>query len=381
MKVRIVNTVEGFKALEPAWNELHAQGVGASFFNSFAFSFVWWQTYGVSGGSDQPHPLNVQDGFVELSIFVIESDSNVVAIAPLYKTKSQLAWLFKIPSLRFIGRGADIAPDDLDVMLCADEAQALEAVRHLHMQWNELRGVQRILLEELPERSRFFELSCQCDSYLIERRQSRPVAKLAVSWSEFTATLSRNTRKRIKARRNRLNDAEGLSLNLCKDHVSMQQALGALIELHKMRQSAKGESPAFNTRHYIQFHENLVKALHSIDGCQFITLNDGEKIVGVEYLYCHNGCLLFYQTGFDPKYETVSPGHNMMVFAIENAIENGFTDIDLLKGDYPYKQSYADTKKESISASIYFSMHWRLFAKTLNAVRWLIKFVKSKSSK
>lgn len=362
MIVRTINTVEGFKALEPAWQELQAQCLESSFFNSFDFCFVWWQIYGNTNESGNSR---------ELTICVVELDSSVVAIAPLYKARSQLTRFFNMPTLRFIGRGADTAPDDLDVLLCTDQATASDAVKLLHSHWNDEMDVQRLLFEELPEQSRFYTLSCQWTKCLIENRQSRPVAELPDSWSNFNAGLSRNTRKRIKHRRNRLREAETLSLTVCKTYESMQNALVALIDLHKMRLIAKGMAPAFNSPEYIRFHETLIETLHLKEGVQLITLSDGDQIVGVEYMYCHNGALLFNQTGFDPKYEPVSPGHNMMVFAIENAIENGFKKIDLLKGDYSYKRSYAATIKNSITVSNYRSLHWRLLAGCLNLVRTL----------
>ena len=366
MKVRTVNTVEGFKALEPAWRKLQSQCSGCGFFNGFDFNFVWWEVFGQSSEFSEHS---------ELAIDVVESENgsnapSIVAIAPLYRTQSQLTRLFKLPTLRFIGRGADIAPDDLDVLLCSDQILATEAVKILHAHWGSRAGVQRLLFEELPEKSQFYTLFIkEQPAYLVENRQSRPVASLPDSWSGFTSNLSRNSRKRIKNRRNRLNEANTFTLAVCETLESKQKALASLIDLHKMRLTVKGLAPAFSSVDYIMFHETLIKTLHQVDGVLSVTLSDGDKVVGVEYMYCYNGALLFNQTGFDPKYESVSPGHNMMVYAIETAIQNGFKKIDLLKGDYPYKRSYASEVKHSLMVSSYRSWHWRALAYCLNAIR------------
>ncbi len=360
MIVRTVTSVKEFQALEPAWRDLHAESPDSSFFNSFDFAFVWWQVYGALG---------------ELSIYVVEAVSesnaiaNVLAIAPMYKTQSNLTRLFQFPTLRFIGRGGDVTPDDLNVLLTRDEKSASQAVQMLQASWDQSSDVQRLLFEDVPEQSRFFKMCSANPKYSIEQRESRLVAALPLTWLEFKQALTRNSRKRLKHRLNRLRDANTLTLSLCEGRENMQNALAVLVRLHRERQSSKGESAAFSSDEYVKFHESLIDMLHDKNALQFITLSDGSDIVGVEYMFTHAGSLLFFQTGFDPKYESVSPGHNMMVFAIKNAIEKQFTEIDLLKGDYPYKRSYATTEIKSVSMSSYRSSIWSALARILHRVK------------
>nr|MBX2835647.1 GNAT family N-acetyltransferase [Gammaproteobacteria bacterium] len=72
-----------------------------------------------------------------------------------------------------------------------------------------------------------------------------------------------------------------------------------------------------------------------------------EKVIAVEYAFCEKHRLLFFQTGFDPEFKSLSPGHVLMSRMITDAIDQGVHEIDLLKGDYPYKANYASTTRES----------------------------------
>ena len=73
-----------------------------------------------------------------------------------------------------------------------------------------------------------------------------------------------------------------------------------------------------------------------------ITLRLDNTIIGVEYGFSYNGRLSLFQTGFSPDQSSLAPGHLMMTHLIRLAIDEGITELDLLKGDYEYKESYAD---------------------------------------
>lgn len=363
MIIRTISSVDGFKTLEPVWRELHAQSPDSSFFNGFDFAFVWWQLYGSLG---------------ELAIYVVEaepvagdegSSGRVIAIAPLYKTCSKMTRLFEIPTLRFVGRGGEVTPDDLDVLLTTNETEARIAAELLIKAWQESAGIQRILLEDLPSSSRFYQMAAKKLTLSVENRESRLVATLPDTWAEFTQTLSRNTRKRIKNRRNRLQQVETLQLSIAEGREAMHDALSALETLHKSRHDHKEGVCAFHTSEYVKFHRALIDAAHDKKVVQYVVLKDEEQIVGVEYIFTHAGALLFYQTGFDSNYDSVSPGHNMMMFAIEQGIIEGMTSFDLLKGEYAYKQSYASSSVESITVSNYRSLQWRVLGKLLNIAK------------
>ena len=79
-------------------------------------------------------------------------------------------------------------------------------------------------------------------------------------------------------------------------------------------------------------------------------LND--EVVGVEYAFEYNKRLSLFQTGFDPEQAHLAPGHLMMARLIEMAIDAGIQELDLLKGDYDYKDSYASQKRFTVDVDV-----------------------------
>ena len=73
------------------------------------------------------------------------------------------------------------------------------------------------------------------------------------------------------------------------------------------------------------------------------------RTIGVEYAFRTGATLAFFQTGFDPAFETASPGHLLMAHVIETGIESGARAADFLRGDYPYKASYADARRANVT--------------------------------
>jgi CelD/BcsL family acetyltransferase involved in cellulose biosynthesis len=53
--------------------------------------------------------------------------------------------------------------------------------------------------------------------------------------------------------------------------------------------------------------------------------------------------LYAYQGGIDPQRLRESPGRIIMTATIKRAIERGFTEIDFLRGDEPYKATWRAT--------------------------------------
>lgn len=70
------------------------------------------------------------------------------------------------------------------------------------------------------------------------------------------------------------------------------------------------------------------------------------------YCYAWRGTTLPFQSGFDPQYEKLSPGLTLMGFAIEQAIREGQTCFDMLRGEYDYKKRWAGTASPEHATAI-----------------------------
>ena len=85
------------------------------------------------------------------------------------------------------------------------------------------------------------------------------------------------------------------------------------------------------------------------DELVLVSLTLDGRTVGVEYAFRRAGTVAPFQTGFDPALEAAGPGHLMGSHVIEDAIGRGARTVDFLRGDYPYKASYASDERRNVT--------------------------------
>ena len=341
MNITTITGIEEFAELEQHWEQLVDKDEQAGIFNGWTWNWLWWQHYSHLG---------------ELHILLVKQADELVAIVPLYRTITCTLRFVRADTLRFLGSGGDTSPDDLTVITlpAARQAALIAVCDHL---LNALFPA-RLQLTDLPEDSTFWQLlqprlSAQRGYLGPVEKHGRRQAILPDNWNDYLCQISRNTRKQFKRRRNRLQRAGIVKFKCCESASELARASEALIALHRARWEGKGETGSFRTDSYIGFHQDLMRALLQRDELWLMTLELDDQIIGVEYAFCINRTLAFFQTGFDPAYEHLSPGHLLMTQAIETGIERGVNRIDLLKGDYPYKTSYASDVHVSVNVDYF----------------------------
>ncbi len=352
--IKTVRTTAEFDQLEPTWLTLSEADSDATVFNAWDWNRVWWEHYAHLGA---------------LHVFVFYDQSRIVAIAPFYSGQSRLLSIKSVENLYFIGTGGDTSPDDLNMLCLPDWREEVSMVlTKLILEQN---MPERLVLRDMPAGSTLFStLRAHFEKtsrfFISPEQQTRHCHNLPATYADYLSQLSRNSRKRIKHRENRLRAEDSAIVRLCHTDEEVEQAMDALIRLHKARWLSKGGQGAFGSKSYNSFHRALMHCLHKQKQLWLMVLEVDEKIIAVEYAFAFKGVLSFFQTGFDPNYEHLSPGHILMTHAIKRAIEQGFTQIDLLKGDYAYKTSYAKQTKQTATLDYIRPAHWRW-------LKWLLK--------
>ena len=326
---RLVTDEAGLAALEPAWEALEAADPECTPFNAFRWNRAWWTRYGRPGG---------------LRIVVVESGGRVVGIAPCHLADETELRVLRVPTLRFVGSGGDTSPDYLGVLA---EPALREAVT--------ARALDELL--RLPgwrtARLRDVRAGSTLDGLLVDRFAREPgaarpvaakrvlVADLPATWDAFRASLSTKRRKQLNHRRNRLERAGRARLAIASGADERARAMDALIRLHRARWDTKDDPGKFRSDAYTGFHRDVVERFAARDELWLVTLELDGVIIGVMYLFRWRDELMFFQSGFDPEHEALSPGHVMFGWAYREAIERGLRRADLLKGEYRYKKAWA----------------------------------------
>jgi CelD/BcsL family acetyltransferase involved in cellulose biosynthesis len=140
---------------------------------------------------------------------------------------------------------------------------------------------------------------------------------------------------------------------MCKSKSDIQDAFAHLRRLHVTRRVSKGGSASFQSKRYCDFHLATMQSALDNNELRLLTLYLDDTAIGVEYAYLIKGTLYFFQTGFDPAYQHLSPGHLLIMESIDRAIEDGATQLDFLKGEYDYKKTYGKKTQTTVSMDIW----------------------------
>lgn len=330
-----------FDSLKEPWQRLDGYSTSPSVFRGWAWNRLWWKHYGHLG---------------ELHLLVVTVDDTIQCIAPFYKTTVRFLGLQPVAAIKFIGTGGDTSPDDLDVLY---NPQFVDITLHavcdaLHS----LADVSLYQLSDMPTSSAFLRRFLTCSEARMLplaqiRKQKRLVMPLCDSMDAYLATLTRNTRKRTKSRLRKLAESGAVHFEYCTTAHEIEQMVGELTRLNHARHDRFGQSESFKSSNYIQFHMELMQQLLPLGQLRLMQMQYGKKVIGVEYGFQIGGTLSFFQTGFDPAHEDLSPGHSMMLHMIEESIHAGAAQIDLLKGNYDYKSSYAKMRKTTLNIDLW----------------------------
>jgi len=348
VQIKLITNEDEFDALCDDWNALLADNPRYGLFNSFVCNRTWWRHHAHLG---------------QLAIFVaFDADSNrVQGIAPLYRLSTTRYRTIKLNTLCFIGRGASTTPDDLDIIVSSDNASTIttrlvEAIladsqaQRFHLRDIPASSPTLKVLEHQVKRLGDTETTIALD---VSQAVSRQIATLPGDWQSYLSGQSRNFRKQIKRRNNRLARTGQAEFTLCGTESEIDEAFTALQRLHHERWQAKpGDSESFQESSYLNFHRELMTHLSANDQLWLLVFTLNDKIVGIEYAFSCNGRLMLFQTGFATDVADLAPGHLMMSRLFEQAVEHGISEIDFLKGDYEYKDSYANATRATRDVDI-----------------------------
>ncbi|HEX3462437.1 MAG TPA: GNAT family N-acetyltransferase [Candidatus Elarobacter sp.] len=312
----VITSLNGFEAERERWERLYRADECAQVF----LSWPWLAAY----LTDAPRGWR---------ILALREDGELIAALPL-RTSPIPSRFF--PVARQLGfASAPVA--DYQGMLCAPGRER-DAVRAFagairRMRWDRIWFSDvadprvRELLAALPGGTGAVEttLTTIC-----------PRADLPATWEQYTASLGQGTRgTTVRSIRRMREELPEFRISSPTDG-DIDAHVEAMVQLHHARW---GGSIRTSRAKYGRLH----RAAH-VRGClRMIVLWDGARPVAGASAFVDpvRGTYNLYQLVFDAAYGKYSPGKGAVGLAIRDAIEGGFRVFDFLRGDEPYKTSYA----------------------------------------
>ncbi len=330
MNYTLLNTLEDFKKLAPAWNKLLAESVSNFPFLRHEYLLAWWDSLG--GGEWDTG---------ELAIVIARRDDQLIGIAPLFSNGSNLLFLGSIEIsdfLDFIVREEDLAEfihglfnflaseknwDSLDLQNLIEDSPSLP-----------------ILAEEAKLRNWEFAQ---------ERLQPAPYLQLNGDFDAYLASIKKKQRHEIRRKMRRAaTDERKVSWYIVDDPEKLDKNIEACCQL--MAQDPAKQT--FLTGLMKSQMKAAIRAAFDAGWLQLAFLEvDGEKAAG--YLnFDYNNRIWVYNSGLDMRFRDLSPGWVLLGHLLQWANENHRTEFDFMRGDEPYKYKFGGVDRFVVRARV-----------------------------
>jgi len=332
----LLNTLEDFKKLAPAWNSLLAESVSNLPFLRHEYLLAWWDSLG--GG---------EWDLGELAIVTAHRGEELVGIAPLFLTtheeKASLLFLGSIEIsdfLDFIVREADLAEFIHGLLGFLDS--------HATLAWDAL-DLQN-LIEDSPSLPLLqAESTARGWDYAQSRLQPAPYLQLNGDFDAYLAGIKKKQRHEIRRKMRRAaTDEREVTWYIVDDPEKLDKNIEACCQL----MSQDPEKQAFLTQLMQSQMKAAIRAAFDAGWLQLVFLEvDGEKAAG--YLnFDYGNRIWVYNSGLDMKFRDLSPGWVLLGHLLQWANENHRTEFDFMRGDEPYKYRFGGVDRFVVRARV-----------------------------
>ena len=184
-------------------------------------------------------------------------------------------------------------------------------------------------LQFLPELARQQGYSVE-----ISEEDVTPGLDLPVTWDEYLGSLSKKNRHELRRKLRRLEAVEGWRWY----SVHKPEAVAARLDdfLALMRQSDP-EKDAYMTSEREAFFRRIAQQTAELDLLRLFFLEMDGQDVATSLCFDYNGTRYLYNSGYNPDYGYYSVGLLLNALCLREAIEQGKSYFDFLRGPEPYK--------------------------------------------
>jgi len=323
--IEIAKIIEasGIAGLRPEWEELWQRDPAATPFQSPAWLEAWWDYFGTS----EPLVLTARCG------------AELVGLLPLY--------LLREPGCRkLLPIGVGLS-DHIDALIdpIADDGvvDLLIAAVAQTQGWDEC---------WLPDLAAEGKLAGAAGFPGVTSRTMPappcPVLGLPADPSRLGEVVPRKTLRDLHQVQKRAMAAGGIVIEAIADG-GLDAALDDLFRLHEQRWRGRGESGVCGDPLVQAFHRKAAHRLQAVGMLRLYRLLIGDRVAAVYYGFVAKSTAYAYLGGFDLSQPRLSPGTQIIAYAIEQAIAEGVARFDFLRGDEAYKYAWGAVDRHKIS--------------------------------
>ncbi len=302
--------LNSFDQIRGEWLDLLEQCPVNTFYLMPQWQEIWWEAF-----RDRR----------EMAGFYLQRPEGVTAIASLARQGEELS---------FVGNTETFDYNDFMIRPgCEDDFFAAL------MGWLEREDFKALelpsLIENSPTLAYLPDLARQRGySVEISEEDVTPGLDLPESWDDYLAGLSKKNRHELRRKLRRLESAEGWRWYCVQGAEEVAGRLEDFLAL--MRQSAPDKA-AYMTGEREAFFRRITQRTAELDLLRLYFLEMDGQDVASSLCFDYNSARYLYNSGYNPDYAYYSVGLLLNALCLREAIEQGKTYFDFLRGPEPYK--------------------------------------------
>ena len=313
MSTEVITNTGALTALEPDWLDLCRRTPGVTPFQTPMWLLPWWHAFGSN----------------DLAVIAARSEGRLEALAPLYVIRDDDS----DESLGvFLGTGIS---DYLDVI--GDPARVMDDMAAIDCQLWDLQQLQ-------PSSSMLHALLP--DGWLsnIEAQEPCPVLSIAAASDDLENVVSTHFRKKIRYYRRALARIGDVRVERPAPD-TLDDILTSFFDLHTARWKRRNLPGVLADTTTQRFHRQVARRMLDAGMLRMYATRVGDRIAAVFYGFALHGTVYYYLSGYDPDLEKLSIGTLIVAHAIEEAVRDGATTFDFLRGAEEYKYAWGATDR------------------------------------
>ena len=161
-----------------------------------------------------------------------------------------------------------------------------------------------------------------------------PTVKLPGSWDEYLAGLSKKDRHELRRKLRRLYSAGDVRYHVAAQCDGFPKDLEEFLGL---LEGSRVDKAAFMTPKMRGFFRNTLSGLAKMGAVRLSFLEVDGKRVSSTICFDYDNRYFLYNSGYDTEYSHLSVGLLLKALCLKQAIENGKTEFNFLRGAEPYK--------------------------------------------
>ncbi len=168
------------------------------------------------------------------------------------------------------------------------------------------------------------------------------VVDLPQTWEELNASFSKSMRRKTKKAVQRVADPNTEILS--SRDVPFNELWPIFTHLHQQRRNMLGQEGCFASQDFENFLRSAASSLVDESQAELLAILHAGTPLATMLLLNDNETVYTYQNGMDVERLHLEPGYQICYTAIQRSIERGFTHLDFLRGDEPYKSRWNTTR-------------------------------------